>query len=58
MTEEYGAFPGADTGESGGTASISGDIVSVVYTNEENGYSVVEVELAEGGVVTAVGIIP
>ena len=58
MTEEYGAFPGADAGESGGTASISGDIVSVVYTNEENGYSVVEVELAEGGVVTAVGIIP
>lgn len=54
MTEAYHAVP-ADAGE---TVTISGDIVSVVYTNEENGYSVIEVELAEGGVVTAVGTIP
>lgn len=42
----------------GETITISGDIASVVYTNEENGYSVIEVDLAEGGRITAVGTIP
>ena len=54
MAETYGTA----TGESGETVTISGDIASVVYTNEENGYSVVEVELEDGGVITAVGTIP
>ena len=54
LAETYGTA----AGESGETVTISGDIASVVYTNEENGYSVVEVELEEGGVITAVGTIP
>ncbi len=41
-----------------GEQTITGDIVSVVYTNEETGYAVLEVELEDGGVITAVGIIP
>ncbi|MBR4940374.1 MAG: ATP-dependent RecD-like DNA helicase [Clostridia bacterium] len=38
--------------------SLEGDIVSVIYTNEENGYAVVEVETPEGARVTVVGTIP
>lgn len=38
--------------------SIEGDIVSVIYTNDENGYAVVEVETPEGARVTVVGTIP
>ena len=58
MTESledlYGELP-SDAAE---PETISGDISSVVYTNEENGYAVLEVELAEGGTVTVVGTIP
>lgn len=38
--------------------SLTGDIVSVIYSNEENGYSVIEVEVPEGARVTVVGTIP
>ncbi|MBE6937872.1 MAG: ATP-dependent RecD-like DNA helicase [Ruminococcaceae bacterium] len=38
--------------------SLEGDIVSVIYTNDENGYAVVEVETPEGARVTVVGTIP
>ncbi len=37
---------------------LTGDIVAVIYTNEENGYSVVEVETPDGARVTAVGTLP
>ena len=60
MYEEFDQFEqeNEQSAENGGSVTISGDIVSVVYTNEENGYSVVEVELAEGGVITVVGTLP
>jgi len=57
--EEFDFYDQSDpNAEADGSVTISGDIASVVYTNEENGYSVVEVELAEGGVITVVGTLP
>ncbi|MBQ4047281.1 MAG: ATP-dependent RecD-like DNA helicase [Clostridia bacterium] len=59
MYEEFDFYDQSDpNAEADGSVTISGDIASVVYTNEENGYSVVEVELAEGGVITVVGTLP
>ncbi|MBR7137716.1 MAG: hypothetical protein IKC99_06625 [Clostridia bacterium] len=59
MYEEFDFYDQTDpNAEADGSVTISGDIASVVYTNEENGYSVVEVELAEGGVITVVGTLP
>ena len=57
MYEEFDFYDQSDPNAEG-SVTISGDIASVVYTNEENGYSVVEVELAEGGVITVVGTLP
>ncbi len=57
MYEEFDFYDPSDPNAEG-SVTISGDIASVVYTNEENGYSVVEVELAEGGVITVVGTLP
>jgi len=37
---------------------ISGTIQSVIYTNEENGYTVLRLEADSGGLVTVVGTLP
>ncbi len=37
---------------------ISGRISSVVYSNEENGYTVLKLETGDGGLVTVVGTLP
>ena len=37
---------------------ISGSVDSVIYSNDENGYTVLRLRLDEGGVVTLVGTLP
>ena len=39
-------------------AVVSGSVESVVYTNDENGYTVLRLRLDEGGTVTLVGTLP
>ncbi len=43
--------------EEGGTL-ISGTVESVIYSNDENGYTVLRLRQEEGGVVTLVGTLP
>lgn len=38
--------------------TINGTVASVVFRNEENGYSVLKLDGANGGVITAVGCVP
>ena len=45
-------------GRPGEQTVISGSIESVIYTNEENGYTVFRLSLQEGGIVTVVGTLP
>ncbi len=40
------------------TNTVGGIVESIVYQNEENGYTVCSIETADGGLVTAVGILP
>jgi exodeoxyribonuclease V alpha subunit len=49
--------PGPE-GRPGETGVISGSVESVIYTNEENGYTVFRLSLQEGGIVTVVGTLP
>ena len=37
---------------------IYGKIASVIYTNEENGYTVLRLETQDGGITTVVGTLP
>ena len=48
----------APEGRPGETGVISGSVESVIYTNEENGYTVFRLALEEGGTVTVVGTLP
>ena len=48
----------APEGRPGETGVISGSVESVIYTNEENGYTVFRLTLREGGTVTVVGTLP
>ncbi len=48
------SFGARDRGET----VLSGSIQSVIYSNDENGYTVLRLELDEGGVVTLVGTLP
>ena len=42
-----------------GTQKIEGSIEHVIYTNSENGYTICDIALSDGGeIVTAVGIMP
>ncbi len=48
----------APEGKPGETAVVSGSVESVIYSNEENGYTVFRLALQEGGVITVVGTLP
>ena len=45
-------------GEDRGGTVISGSVDSVVYSNDENGYTVLRLRLDEGGTATLVGTLP
>jgi exodeoxyribonuclease V alpha subunit len=44
--------------ERSGNIQITGTISSVVYSNEENGYTVLRLSTGDGGLVTVTGILP
>ncbi len=41
-----------------GVSVIGGDVERVIFSNEENGYTILEMSLDDGSTVTAVGIMP
>lgn len=41
-----------------GTVSIAGSVESVIYSNDENGYTVLRLRCDDGGLVTVVGTLP
>ena len=45
-------------GGEGERAVVTGSVESVIYTNDENGYTVLRLRQEEGGVVTLVGTLP
>ena len=48
----------APEGRPGEAGVVSGSVESVIYTNEENGYTVFRLALREGGTITVVGTLP
>ncbi len=48
----------APEGRPGEAGTVSGSVESVIYTNEENGYTVFRLALREGGIITVVGTLP
>ena len=48
----------ASEGRPGETGVVSGSVESVIYANEENGYTVFRLSLREGGIITVVGTLP
>ena len=47
------------TGKTGGPLRIEGSVERVIYSNSENGYTICDIALTDGGeIVTAVGIMP
>jgi hypothetical protein len=44
--------------DNSGNIEIKGRISSIVYTNEENGYTVLRLETGGGGLVTVTGTLP
>ena len=48
----------APEGRPGEAGAVSGSVESVIYTNEENGYTVFRLALEAGGIVTVVGTLP
>lgn len=45
-------------GESGDKTTVTGVVSSVIYQNEENGYTVCEIETPEGEEITVTGVMP
>ena len=39
-------------------SELSGRVISVIYANEENGYTVLRLDTLDGGVTTVVGTLP
>ena len=48
----------APEGRPGERDAVSGSVESVIYTNEENGYTVFRLALDTGGIITVVGTLP
>ena len=38
--------------------TVAGTVVSIIYQNEDNGYTVCEIETAEGAEITVTGVLP
>ena len=49
---------GYDSTEASGLQKLEGSIEHIVYTNEENGYTICDMAVAEDEIVTIVGIMP
>ncbi len=48
----------AQEGRPGEKGAVAGSVESVIYTNDENGYTVFRLALESGGIVTVVGTLP